>query len=179
MQKEEIISQLKGAYRELAQELQNYSTETCFAPEGEKWSMAQHTQHLIQSSVPVASLLKQPKEMIAQFGKPTQAGRSYEALLALYKSKVLSKSVKAGPPFVPKMDGITTQEPILSNWAMIEEKLAQRIEEQWTEEELDNYGIPHPVLGLFSVREMLFFTIFHTKHHLSSIRRIGAATSTV
>jgi uncharacterized damage-inducible protein DinB len=34
-----------------------------------------------------------------------------------------------------------------------------------TEEELDRYLLPHPLLGKLTMREMLYFTIYHVTHH--------------
>jgi hypothetical protein len=35
----------------------------------------------------------------------------------------------------------------------------------YSEDELDQYILPHPLLGKLTLREMLFFTIYHVKHH--------------
>ncbi len=39
--------------------------------------------------------------------------------------------------------------------------------EQWDETALDQYQVPHPVIGNLTVREMLFFTIHHNLRHAS------------
>jgi uncharacterized damage-inducible protein DinB len=39
--------------------------------------------------------------------------------------------------------------------------------EKWDEEELDQYLLPHPILGKLTIREMLFFTIYHNLRHAS------------
>jgi hypothetical protein len=36
---------------------------------------------------------------------------------------------------------------------------------KFTEEELDKYILPHPLLGKLTIREMMFFTIYHVLHH--------------
>ena len=33
------------------------------------------------------------------------------------------------------------------------------------EYDLDNYQLPHPILGKISLREMLYFTAYHVEHH--------------
>jgi hypothetical protein len=43
--------------------------------------------------------------------------------------------------------------------------------EPWREEDLDRYRLPHPVLGLVTVREMLMFTLFHFDHHRENVAR--------
>ena len=37
--------------------------------------------------------------------------------------------------------------------------------EKWDEKELDEYYLPHPILGKLTVREILFFTIYHNLRH--------------
>jgi DNA-directed RNA polymerase subunit L len=37
--------------------------------------------------------------------------------------------------------------------------------EKWQEVEFDRYQLPHPILGKLTMREMLFFTIYHTLRH--------------
>jgi hypothetical protein len=36
----------------------------------------------------------------------------------------------------------------------------------WSEDDLDNHRLPHPLLGKLTVREMLFFTLYHIQHHM-------------
>ena len=67
MEKPEILLYLKQVYAETQATIASHDNEKCFEPEGEKWSIAQHLQHLIMSSAPVASLYKKPKEFLAQF----------------------------------------------------------------------------------------------------------------
>ena len=41
----------------------------------------------------------------------------------------------------------------------------------WSERQLDRCQLPHPLLGPLTVREMLFFTLYHNRHHLDGVRR--------
>ena len=38
------------------------------------------------------------------------------------------------------------------------------------EEDLDRYLAPHPLLGKITLRELAYFTIYHTHHHLQIIK---------
>lgn len=42
--------------------------------------------------------------------------------------------------------------------------------EQWSEADLDRVRMPHPILGPLTVREMLFFTLYHDGHHVEAAR---------
>ena len=39
----------------------------------------------------------------------------------------------------------------------------------WSEGALDRLRLPHPGMGLLTVREMLFFTIYHNTHHVLGV----------
>lgn len=141
----------------------NMTAEEWAASRGEKWSPSGHVEHLFLSANPVSYALKMPREMLElQFGWFQGTPRSYNTLKFLYKEKLKTTAVPNNP-FGPS--GNKSREELLTSWQMVKEKIPARLE-QWTEEDLDRYCIPHPLMGSFSVREMLFFTIFHTEHHL-------------
>ena len=48
-----------------------------------------------------------------------------------------------------------------------------QLSENTTEEELDTYLIPHPLIGKMTLRELLFFTVYHIGHHLKTIKNIN------
>ena len=39
-----------------------------------------------------------------------------------------------------------------------------------TEQELDRFKLPHPILGKVSLRELALFTSFHTIHHFELLK---------
>lgn len=43
--------------------------------------------------------------------------------------------------------------------------------DSWTEQDLDTVLLPHPLLGKLTVREMLYFTIYHAQHHQMLVDR--------
>jgi uncharacterized damage-inducible protein DinB len=45
------------------------------------------------------------------------------------------------------------------------------IRQKWTEEQLDNYCVAHPILGKLTMRELAYFTIYHNIHHMETIRK--------
>jgi hypothetical protein len=44
------------------------------------------------------------------------------------------------------------------------------------EAKLDNFIAPHPLLGKITLRELCYFTIYHTQHHLHNIKVMTEAT---
>ena len=40
----------------------------------------------------------------------------------------------------------------------------------WSAEDLDNYLLPHPLLGKMLIREFLLWMIYHNYHHLNNLK---------
>jgi DinB superfamily len=76
----------------------------------------------------------------------------------------LAKGGQASGRFVPKE--ISPQEkPLLPKAIMhYTNELCKKLE-KLSEEELDTYLLPHPLLGKLTFREMLYFTAYHAEHH--------------
>ena len=47
--------------------------------------------------------------------------------------------------------------------------LAQSLS-KFTEKELDSLMLPHPLMDKLTLKEMLFFTIYHVNHHLQKTK---------
>ncbi|MEN0002643.1 MAG: DinB family protein [Bacteroidota bacterium] len=167
-----LLQLLRESFQKIQAHLQDYDAAQLFELEqADKWSAAGHLQHLIQSNASIASEFKEPKNRLSAFGKPAQPETNYQALRARYTKGVVG--VKAPASLQPQLTPAATIEPLFQNWQMILHKFEQRLA-NWTEEELDQYTIPHPFLGALSARQMLYFALFHNEHHLNSIRRIQA-----
>lgn len=67
------------------------------------------------------------------------------------------------------------KEDMLKHWNMTLSKFEQRIN-KWSDKNLDMVLLPHPLLGKMMVRELLFFTHFHTEHHLKSLIKKAETT---
>ena len=55
---------------------------------------------------------------------------------------------------------------ILDRWSSVSTELVIQAE-KWQENEMDLYQLPHPLLGNLTVREILYFTIYHNLRHAS------------
>ncbi len=170
MNKVEIKARLDETYDHFLKFIGNLSEdEFNYAPEG-KWSAGQQAQHLIKSTKPLIQGLGVPKFMIKyKFGKANRPSRTYNELVERYKQKLTTMEGDPPGPFVPKTvefkdyDRLAKQQKdILSK---IDEKLAK-----WTEDQLDQYIVPHQLLGKVTVREMLYFTIYHAEHHQNVVK---------
>ncbi|MEM6629618.1 MAG: DinB family protein [Bacteroidota bacterium] len=147
-------------------------------PHPQKWSAAGNLEHLILSTKPLAKTLPLPKLTYKAFGKPNRPGRSYEELVKRYHDRlaeVAGTNPAGNSGFGPKTDKVLTQEELLSNWEKVTKKLVSSLS-KWEDADLDKYLLPHPLLGKLTIREMMFFTHYHTLHHLAIMReRAGVA----
>jgi hypothetical protein len=41
---------------------------------------------------------------------------------------------------------------------------------KFSEKDLDTLILPHPLLGKVTLREMLYFTIYHVQHHVEQVK---------
>ncbi|WP_299456324.1 DinB family protein [uncultured Microscilla sp.] len=168
--REEIIDHLQKKFHAVHSFVYPLSDEFIrLKPSAEQWSVAENLQHLILSSTPVATSLAVPSMVLWVFGlpKPRQS-RSYIQLVNDYQ-QALANGFEAPKEYVPYVG--KDRSGLLSTLKRMEEKLVRRLNKWWKEEELDKYMLPHPSLGKITMRELLFFTIYHAEHHLKVIEK--------
>lgn len=136
-----------------------------------KWTPGQHLDHLIKSVEPLNLAFGWAPRWVLRwrFGKPNRPGRSFDEIVKKYTEKLLVANPVNNPFSSAKIE------------AGQREKLLQRFENQhvkfaanlktWAESDLDNYLLPHPLLGKVTLREMLFFTVHHIGHHRQILAR--------
>lgn len=143
-----------------------------FAPQGAAWSPAFHIRHLRKTSSAILTGLKLPRLVLTlRFGRRSGGSRSYTEMHTLYLAAIAA-GAQAGP-FTPKEEpaaaNLTERRPeILNRWTSVTVEFTNAVAD-WSEDALDTSQMPHPLLGTLSVREMLFFTVFHTAHHLRRV----------
>ena len=80
---------------------------------------------------------------------------------------------------MPQIDGnpsnpVHSQQSLIQKWLEVSERLPAALA-NWNEKALDRHCLPHPVLGKLTVREMLFFTLYHNTHHVNDVERLLAS----
>ena len=174
------IQELKDGLSSAASHLIHYcsalSPEQFFhQPEG-KWSAAQQLKHMVKSTDMARLAFTLPKFMVRILGgKPNRHSRSYEELVAKYNLK-LEKGGKASGRYVPTpIPESYGKEKLLQQFSHSMQKFATALQKNWTESKLDYYLAPHPLLGKITLRELCYFTIHHTYHHLNTIQKMNPA----
>ena len=167
----QIVHNTETTFTELAAYCNNVDEAFFFMHIDNKWSIAENLQHLIISAKITNLALRVPRFMLRMFyGKPNRPSRSYEELITKYNHKLEAGAVASGR-YIPKEKEINKgKDELINNWNAIAAKYLGRIKYYWDEEALDNYIVPHALLGKITIRELMYFTIHHTKHHLKTIR---------
>ncbi len=146
---------------------------------GSAWSPAEHLDHLnIAVSAAARGLGIRPLLLRLRFGSSRRASRTYDELRAAYQSN-LDAGGRASGRYVPAGPGAddasaaTRKSELLARWSRVNERLRGALR-PWSERNLDRVQLPHPLLGMITARELVFFTIHHGPHHVvAAKRRLG------
>jgi hypothetical protein len=170
MNKEQIAQLLGNNHTQFIHQIQQLNdADLLFAPEG-KWTAAQQLDHIVKSVSPVNMAMGLPKFILKwKFGVANRPSKTYEGLVEKYTRK-LQEGGKASGRFVPEPVGADAKEKLITALTKLVNQLAHRTEKH-SEEALDKYILPHPLLGKLTLREMLYFTAYHVQHHGMLVER--------
>ncbi|MBO0938509.1 DinB family protein [Fibrella sp. HMF5335] len=139
---------------------------TWTAPQGEKWTIEQEFAHLLKSTYGIVQL----------FGEPARAGwrptdrpsRSYDQVVTEYKAALplLPPGTNPVPPGDPKL--LTQQR---AAWQQTVADVEATLQGVTPDELTGNTVWKHPLIGPLTGLEMIFFSDYHTGHHLASLQR--------
>ncbi len=168
MTKQELKTTLEDTFKNLATEVAHIDDASFFAPIGEKWSVAENILHLTQSVKGLNQGMSLPKAFLEQqFGKIDRPVLSYEHTVEKYLN-VLATGVTASGAFVPQMPENPSKEILLGSYLKHHQILTDFLDD-WSETELDEYCIKHPVLKNLTIREFYYFMNYHILHHRKAI----------
>jgi len=167
--KKEIIAQLEAQSKALQSWFLDQPIEKMeFAPEG-AWTAGQHLLHLIKSTKPLGTGMGYPRLVLRlKFGKVKNPSRSYEGTVAFYQ-EALAKGGRAMGQYIPREVKKEEREEMVNRFYTEMSILINHVQ-KWSEKNLDQTAVPHPLLGNLTMREMLYFTIYHTEHHLKVLK---------
>lgn len=165
MNKKQLLEKLSSGSKALSSWFMDRPVEAMLSgPEG-AWTAGQHLLHIIKSTKPLAKGVGYPRILLRlKFGKATGPSRSYEELVAAYQQK-LAAGGKATGEYVPREVKMNERDVLVERFKAEMNVLINNIH-QWKDENLDLTVLPHPLIGTITLREMLYFTIYHMEHHL-------------
>ena len=171
--KEQILAASEKIFAAFTAAGNAFNETSFFKNKGKKWSVAENVQHLIISTNTTTLAYTLPAFIVRLVGgKPNRGSKSYEALVEKYTLK-LAEGGRASGRFVPKPVEIKYgKEGLMQNWQQATSKFINVIKNKTSESKLDNYLVRHPLLGKITLRELCYFTIYHTEHHLNIINKM-------
>jgi hypothetical protein len=173
MNKEGIIQQLRVNHQKFCEAVLLLTDEEFISSANGKWTAGQQLDHIYRSVNALNLGLALPKFIIRLYaGKANRPSKTYEALIAKYKLR-LGAGGKAVGRFLPREIG--NKEKLSQKEKLINavESLCKKIN-RYSEPQLDYYILPHPLLGKLTIREMLYFTIYHVEHHQNlTLKNLG------
>ncbi|MCF8278523.1 MAG: DinB family protein [Flavobacteriales bacterium] len=166
--KKEIISQLEKQSKAIRSWFLDKPIEKMEAAPDGAWTAGQHLLHLVKSTKPLAKGMGYPRILLLlKFGKAKRPSRSYEDTIKAY-TDALSNGGKAMGEYVPRAVKKEEREVLVERFKEEMGLLINQVH-QWSESNLDSTAVPHPLIGNLTLREMLYFTIYHMEHHLNSL----------
>ncbi len=152
----------------------SFNTAGFLAPIGAAWSPADNVRHLTKSVQPLTRGLELPRLVVRlRFGGSKRPSRNYEQMRTDYR-RALAAGGQAGKfaptPLTHVVDAEAERARIMSSHVAAINALAAALI-KWPERALDRCQMPHPLMGLLTVREMLFFTLYHNQHHVEVVRQ--------
>lgn len=166
----DILDFLQKQHQQLEVLFSSIPETDFFAVPSGKWSIAQHVGHLslTQSRIAFGFTIKD------KLPSHTAPSRSFDEIQILYTSTVARANgagLLANNPFTAQLEPDTTQAAIIAGFSSATAQLVAAVS-TWQAAELEQYAMKHPLLGLLSAKEMLFFSGYHNTHHEQGIRAL-------
>jgi hypothetical protein len=170
----EIVRELRALHARSRDFWSSFSTTEFFHPLGDAWSPADNVRHLLKSNRPVLRALSTPKILLlVRFGAGLRPSRAYAEVRERYHAR-LAAGVTAGRftprPLAGSEQSEAHRSSLMADLDQVSESLTGALS-GWREWQLDRLRLPHPALGRLTVREMLFFTLYHNLHHVRNVER--------
>lgn len=166
MTREEIIVQLKQNSDKVIAFVEPIPEDELKKASQGKWNTLEHVDHLLRCVQSLNKALRIPLPGLKiLFGKTDRKGRSFEELRIDY-DECIEAGGKAVGRYIPSKK--QKKDQLIKKYKE-QNKSLNKVINNWKEEDLDKYLLPHPLLKKLTIREMLYFTIFHTDIHYGII----------
>ncbi len=170
MIKESIKINLLKSHQSFAEYISGLSDFEFNKSKDGKWTAGQQLEHIHLAVKPLILAFTLPKFLLKLlFGTAIRESRTYDELVKKYLIK-LESGGRASGPFIPKTVSVEKGQRLKLILLKEVKDLSSKLD-RFTEADLDLYVLPHPLLGKLTIREMMYFTIYHVSHHQELIKR--------
>ena len=110
-----------------------------------------------------------PKPLLQlMYGINKNEARSFQLLQTLYKN-ALEGGAKSPSIYIPKPVLFESKNHLIQKHATLNQLFIDKINDH-SDNALNRYRLPHPILGKVTLRELASFTSFHTAHHFELLK---------
>ncbi len=163
--KEDVVKEITLQHKNFKETISALNQNKFDFSWNEKWTPGQQLEHIRKSVSPVVLAIRLPRFLIKyQFGVTNRPSRSYDALVARYLKALDGATAVAPKQFQPPAVPYSSKQKHMKAYENVVKKLI-KVAQKCSEKDLDYYVIPHPLIGKLTLREMLFFCIYHVQHH--------------
>ncbi len=167
---EEIIHRSQQAFTQVKEYMEAMPDDSFFTRPLNKWSPAQHLLHLTISTRSATAAYALPGWMVRLIGGKPVPGYGYDELVDRYLH-ALSNGGKATGRYIPReISPESGKIKWLIKWDQATRLYLEALQRQRTDEKLDRYAVRHPLLGKICLRDLCYFTLYHTGHHLAIVK---------
>ncbi len=165
MNKEEIIASLEQNHVLFIEYLTQLSKQDFELSNNGKWNAGQQLLHIYMSVKPLANGLKSAPKFVIKttYGKAKNNPKTYDELVKSYH-ETLAVTDTSNSDYQPKDVIFSEKDEIIKKLKYVVDMLIRALS-KFTDKELNTLRLPHPLLGKICIREMLYFTSYHVKHH--------------
>lgn len=168
MKKQELIADFINNHEELIRYVDRLDDRGFSYSYDNKWTPGQQLEHILRTIIPFPKVLSSKAFILEKFGKINRSTWDYTTVLENY----LQTSLKAPEQFVPKDDiAIIQKNELIRDIQAILRKTASLLD-TYSEDELDTLALPHPLLGVLTIREMFYLMSYHPLHHQQHIEEM-------
>lgn len=169
--KQEILESIPDLARKIEAYYRGLGHEIFFHDGLGGWSPAQNLAHITWIQNMAVLLLKAPRFLLLPFGKrPSQ--RDFQTLQRDYLSS--GKPIPLGPlapaKLSPPKEATVMIESMLLDWNKSARDIYFALQ-AIPESEFDEYSLPHPSMGMLSLREIFYLLLIHPVHHTLKVEQ--------
>jgi hypothetical protein len=165
----ELIDVLAAGSREVETYFGALPEAAFFDGDEASWSPAHHLVHLTLGNVRFGRALQGQLALPAhETGRPM----GIAAVRRLYEETLpkVADQLRTNNPNPPRLAPGRTQAEVLADYLGTSATLCESAS-RWSEADADAKAVRHPIMGFFTVRDMLAFFVIHDRHHLDGVRR--------
>lgn len=163
MNRDELIDKLNKNYTSFIEYINSLTDDEFVISLNDKWTAGQQLDHILRSVKPLTQILGSKSVIELKFGITERPSLSYEEVVNNYKIE-LEKGGQATGKFIPEKINSNQKNELTEALSDNLTKLVENLTD-YTDKELDSLLLPHPLLGNLTIREMIYFTIYHVGHH--------------